>query len=157
MTAGGVDVEVEIERLKHELSVQLDRDLASELGIDPSAVAAWRRRGSVPDKYRVRAERRRDEYIGAKGILPSQFTLREAYLYALLAEFVVQLNEGSFILASPEYNEIWRGYRLADAHRYFENHIARTDDRDHLRSEFERLREEIRQADIVWLEGIGRR
>ncbi len=48
-------VEEQIWRLKEASGAGTDKELADELGVNPSSVAAWRRRGKVPEKYLLRA------------------------------------------------------------------------------------------------------
>lgn len=49
------DVENTIFDLKDRYGVGTDRELADAIGIDPTAIAAWRRRGRVPERHVVKA------------------------------------------------------------------------------------------------------
>jgi hypothetical protein len=50
-----VPVENVIHDLKERLGAGTDRELAQALGVDPSSVAAWRRRGQVPERHIIKS------------------------------------------------------------------------------------------------------
>ena len=150
-----MDVTAEIDRLKAELGVELDRDLASQLRIDPSAIAAWKRRGSVPAKYRSQALRMIDEYAGSS--MPDTFAvgLREAYMFSLIRIASKRLELSVGFPGALDYETAYYGFRLARLYSFLEKRFRRISDKDALRSQYDRIRTEIENADIaVWVETI---
>lgn len=149
-------VDDEIERLKRTVGVELDRDLATLLGIDASAVAAWRRRGKVPEKYSLLIGRYADR--SAEEGLPLSFGvgLREAYIFALIRLAALRLGED--IWGRGEYDAIWAGFRLSNLYEALDRAFDRTKDEYWWREKYEGFRLNIEQADLpVWLETIQRR
>ena len=49
-------LDVEIDELKRAARASTDAELASIIGVKPSAVAQWRRRGRIPDKARFKVD-----------------------------------------------------------------------------------------------------
>ncbi|MFC7663321.1 helix-turn-helix domain-containing protein [Methylorubrum suomiense] len=148
------EADAEIDRLKRELNVELDRELAEELGLDPSTVAGWRRRGSVPERYRMRVLRMADQSAGRATKLSSAISLREAYIFALIRHAVFAYPDAGFGLAN--YEATYFGFRLANLHYYLKRRFGLEADPDKLRALYEGLLREVEEADIpVWLETIG--
>lgn len=152
------DAPSEIERMKRDLGVELDRDLAISLGIDPTAVSAWRRRNRVPSKYILRFRRLRDERAASHGqrvSTPTQsYTLREAYIFSLIAIAAQEAGDQP-LGAGREYDAAWLGFRLARLHSHLENAFRGITEKDALRSTYEEKRVEIQEADLeIWLETL---
>ena len=144
----------EIERLKRAMGVELDRDLAAGLRIDASAVAAWRRRGRVPDKYRLAAERHNDQAAAEGVTLPVGTGLRDAYIFALIRLAALRL--GHDIWGRGEYDAMWAGFRLARLHAVLDKAVDHRAAPEQWREKFESFRREIEDADLpMWLETIG--
>lgn len=132
-------VEAAIEDMKVALGVELDRDLARQLGIKPNAVSAWRARGAIPSKYLLRFQRVQDE-DSADSSKGKFGWLREAYVFTLVDQFSSYLNTG---LMSVDVAAVWRGRRLADAYSYFNDMLPAGGDKDRLRESYDELRREI--------------
>jgi ribosomal protein S15P/S13E len=152
------DVAAEIDRMKRDLGVELDRDLAVDLGIDPTAVSAWRRRNRVPSKYQLRFSRLRDERAASHGQplsnRPDAYTLRDAYVFSLVA-MVAQKLGNQPLGAGSEYDAAWIGFRLARLHDHLKAAFRDVSAKDALRSAFETKRTEIMEADLeIWLETL---
>lgn len=149
-------VEAFIEQMKAELRVELDRELARELGISPTAVAGWRMRKRIPAKYALRFSRRKDELADA---VPGEQTtdrLRKAYLFRLVDAVSRRIYADAADGFQTEFNEMWRGYRLADAYTYFDDMLPRHADKDTIRKGFEALQAEVGGDDFInWIENLG--
>lgn len=145
-----ITIEHEIEQLKRELGVELDRELAAYLRLDPSTVAGWRRRGSIPEKYRLRLAGRADER-SREGLQLADFIgLKDAYIFALIREVVLAYPEAGFGL--PGYEATYFGFRLANLYAYLERYF-RAAEPNSLREMYEEMAKEIAEADIpVWIE-----
>lgn len=145
-----------IDQMKLELGVELDRELAAELGISPTAVAGWRLRKRVPAKYYVRFSRRRDEIADNGGGRQTADRLRNAYLFRLIDEVARRIFKEGDDGFQTEFSEMWRGYRLADAYSYFCDMLPEGSDHDAMRKRFEELRSEVECADFInWIENLG--
>lgn len=147
-----------IERMKRDLGVELDRDLASDLGIDPTAVSAWRRRNSVPAKYILRFQRLRDERAGTRGqrviTRPDSYSLRDAYIFSLIALAAQEAGDEP-LGAGRDYDAAWLGFRLVRLHDYLKAYFRGITEKDALRAAFEAKRDEILGADLeIWLETL---
>lgn len=152
------DVEVGsfIELMKIELGVELDRELAAELGISPTAIAGWRSRNRVPSKYIVRFARRKDEIADNGGGDQPLHRLRSAYVFRLIDAVSRRLFDNDGDGFGSEFNEMWRGYRLADAYYYFADMLAGEADKDALRAAYQALRSEVETDDFInWIENLG--
>lgn len=152
------DVSAEIDRMKRDLGVELDRDLAIDLGIDPTAVSAWRRRNRVPSKHKLRFSRLRDERAASHGKSssrrPDTYTLRDAYVFSLIAITAQELGDQP-LGAGSEYDAAWIGFRLARLHDHLKAAFRGVSEKDALRSAFEAKRSEIMEADLeIWLETL---
>ena len=150
-------VTAEIEAMKAHLGVNLDRELASRLGVDPSAIAAWRRRKSVPEKYRTAYKRAQDERVMSgipfAPIAPSR--LRDGYVFSLLEQIAKTPLPEHFELLPEEWFLIWRGVRLSSAYSYIQDMIPQTTNKDELRAAYDEVRKEIGNADFLeWLESL---
>lgn len=151
------DIESAIAGLKQDLGVELDRDLATVLRVDPSTVAGWRRRGSIPERYRLRAARQKDEGA-SEGIGYTKGStlvgLREAYIFSLIR--AASLGLGEDISGRRGYDEVWAGFRLANLYEYLWKELDHTKDKDWWRQRFETLKAEMDGADdlAVWLETL---
>ncbi len=145
-----------IDQMKVELSVELDRELAVELGISPTAVAGWRARKRVPAKYRLRFSRTKDERADNVGGSQPLHRLRSAYIFRLVDYVSRRIYDDSKDGFGTEFNEMWRGYRLADAHSYFSDMLAGASDKDALRTRYEEVRSEVAADDFInWIENLG--
>ncbi len=142
--------------MKQALGVELDRDLAEALGLDPTAVSAWRRRGKVPDKYVLRAASRRDQFIGSKiGVSASIVALREAYAFALVA-LAARLIDERISFSDKSYQDVWTGFRLYGLYEYLKDRFREANSEDTLRHAYEEACAQIKEADLpVWLETLG--
>jgi hypothetical protein len=146
-----------IAAMKAEFGVKLDQELAGRLGIDPSAVAAWRRRKKVPDKYRVRFLRIMDEYAVEESLAPNYWLLLDGYVFALVGLAARRLAETVTILKDDDYQEMWHGFRLhrlySFAHRTL--HSVKDYDKDKLRKVYEQIRAKIDSDDLhLWIETL---
>ena len=149
-------VEDFIEQMKSELGVELDRELAAQLQISPTAVAGWRSRKRIPSKYQLRFRRVKDE--GADNISGPQPThrLRSAYIFRLIDVVSRRLHSDEYDYLALEFVGMWRGYRLADAYSYFTDMLPENSNSDALREGFEALSREIATDDFInWIENLG--
>ena len=152
------DAPTHIERMKRALGVELDRDLASSLGIDPTAVSAWRRRNNVPPKYILRFERLRDERAASHGqrssTPPDSYSLKDAYIFSLIALAAQEAGDQP-LGAGRDYDAAWLGFRLVKLYDHLKAAFSGITEKDALRSTFEAKRDEIREADLeIWLETL---
>jgi hypothetical protein len=147
-----------ISDMKFDLGAGSDRELAEALGIDPTAVSAWRRRCKIPDKYKVRFARIKDEQPFPDPIYPPDFhRLMNAYLFALVRMATFNLEKKVHIPRDNDYMELWSGFRL---HRLY-GHAAKAlracpaGDKDKLRRIYQELRSKIDADDLYeWIETL---
>jgi hypothetical protein len=144
--------------MKFDLGVGSDRELADAFGIDPTAVSAWRRRRKIPDKYKVRFARLKDEQSFADPIYPPDFhQLMSAYLFALVRLASFNLENKVQLPREHEYIELWSGFRL---HRLY-GHASKAlracpaGDKDKLRRIYQELRTKVDADDLYeWIETL---
>ncbi|MDP3545861.1 MAG: hypothetical protein Q8S29_06750 [Phreatobacter sp.] len=145
-----------IDELKFEMGVRTDRELAERLAIDPTAVAAWRRRNKIPLKYQVRADRIKDEFgFDGKGD-PTLDRLLDAYAFAAISIVVRTLDEKVRLLRDDDVRDMWYGFTLSDFYAFARAYISEGGrDKDRLRIRFAQLKTEIARDDIyVWLKSL---
>lgn len=149
------DVAREIEAMKVALKVELDRELAEELQIDASAVAAWRRRQRVPEKYRIRFNVVRDEAL-SKEIEPSGGSLWSMYIFSLVAVASILIDKFGYFLAEEEesFNNALMAQRISRFYGYLVRTIPVSAPKAELRVIYERMRKEMLAADDIldWLD-----
>lgn len=148
------DVAGEIEAMKVALGVELDRELAQELQIDASAVAAWRRRQKVPEKYRVRFKVLRDEAL-SKEVSHSGGSLWRIYIFSLVATASVLIDNDGYFLAEEEesFQQALMAQRVSSFYGYLVRTIPVAAPKDDLRITYERIRKEMLNSDILeWLD-----
>jgi hypothetical protein len=148
------DVDRVITGMKLAFDVELDRELAEKLGIDPTSVASWRRRGQVPAKYRIRLGRMFGDQVPAGSV---NRYLSEAYIFSLVRLAAIRLGQEIKIYEDTEYADTWYGFRLAR----FYHHVRRTfagvdpNSRDELRAAFGQVRKDIDQPGFTaWIEAL---
>ena len=150
------EAEAAIDRMKADLSVSMDRDLALALEIDPSTISSWRRRGAVPKKYLAKAARLRDEKVGAnaglRGVIspPGWHGLVQGYVFALVGISAQMLSTTGLLKPNDDENEIWVGFRLRALCEHFERQFRDLpkDSRDALRLKYAELKKKIESEDI---------
>ncbi|WP_375453661.1 hypothetical protein [uncultured Methylobacterium sp.] len=149
--AAGVDDE--IDGLKREAGVELDRELADQLGIDPSTVAGWRRRGAVPERYKLRVFSSAAESAGRGLPTSGLIGLREAYIFALIRLVVKEYPDAGY--GAPNYEAVYFGFRLGGLHAYLKRRFGLESNPEKLRSIYDEVQAEIAAADIpVWIETL---
>ncbi|WP_139220941.1 hypothetical protein [Methylobacterium brachiatum] len=148
------DVEAEINAMKMRLGVELDRDLAEELKIVPTSVAAWRRRGKVPDKYKLRYKIAKDvQEIRSQSSYPHG--LHDAYVFALIAIVASKFQSGGdWDDSSVDGFELaWIGQKLSALHRSLASELRYDLSREKLRTRFDDIRAEIDEKGVsAWLD-----
>lgn len=150
MAAGADD---EIDSLKREAGVELDRELADQLGIDPSTVAGWRRRGAVPERYKLRVLSRAAASAGHGLSTAGLIGLREAYIFALIRHVVLEYPDAGY--GAPNYEAIYFGFRLGGLHAHLKRRFGLESDPGKLLAIYDEIRTEIAAADIpVWIETL---
>jgi hypothetical protein len=140
-----------IVEMKRASGVETDRDLALYLGIDRTAVAAWRRRGRLPDKYKVRFTRAVGE-----SALPNAgwWELRRAYLFALVRLVAMRLNDSVSFDAPGAFSDVWYGGRLSAFHDYAERLLSlpKGATKADLRKAYDRLKADLDRSDFAeWI------
>ncbi|NVO16107.1 MAG: helix-turn-helix domain-containing protein [Rhodoplanes sp.] len=148
------DVDRVITGMKLAFDVELDRELAEKLGIDPTSVASWRRRGQVPAKYRIRLSRIFGDQVPAGSV---NRYLCEAYIFSLVRLAAIRLGEEIKIYEETDYAETWYGFRLARFYHHIRRIFAGVDpnNRDELRAAFGRVRKDIDQPGFsAWIEAL---
>lgn len=96
-------VEDQIWRLKESSGAGTDKDLADRLGVNPSSVAAWRRRGKVPEKYLIRAA-----ISQARAVIPN--VVADEFSVHILAFFIDLIGRETslrLLSASDELNLLY--------------------------------------------------
>ncbi|MCY1644381.1 helix-turn-helix domain-containing protein [Methylorubrum sp. SL192] len=143
----------EIDSLKREAGVELDRELADQLGIDPSTIAGWRRRGAVPERYKLRVFSKAARSAGRDLPTSGLIGLREAYIFALIRLVVLEYPDAGY--GAPNYEAIYFGFRLGGLHAYLKRRFGLESDPDKLFAIYNEVRTEIADADIpVWIETL---
>ena len=147
--------EREIDAMKMALGVELDRELAIELKIDPSAVAAWRRRGRVPEKYKIRFKIIRDEALSAE-LTGVPAGLRHIYIFSLISTASVLIDRSGYFLAeeTENFEHALMAQRIGRFYSHLILTISPTADKADLRATYDRLRGEMLAADdiLIWLD-----
>jgi transcriptional regulator with XRE-family HTH domain len=154
---GDDDADRTIGRLKAAAGVELDRDLAVRLGVDPSAISAWRKRGRVPDKYRHRLARLADEQESDDPVGPSYVALKNGYIFSLIGLAARHLDRRFAMDAEDEAHDVWFGFRLYKLHGALEHAFAELParDKDALRKTYNTLHRRIAEGDVVgWIESL---
>jgi|GEM_PF-3318090 len=76
------DVKDQIRAMKHSFCVETDKELAQVLGVDPTAISAWKRRNKIPYKYQTRISRTKDDFSFEKR--PEFIQLKSIYIFSLV-------------------------------------------------------------------------
>lgn len=152
------DIDAAIERMKREMDVQTDAELAAALKIGATAVSAWRSRGKIPLKYQLRSSGERDKLIGQFVGSGRWMKLVDGYVFALIGLAGKKLPEISFLLSEHDSdNEIWLGFRLHNLYEFLQKEFQKVnpDSREDLRFLYEKYRTIINGDDLVeWIETV---
>ena len=147
-------IEEQILRLRTIFHCENDKELATALGIDPTAVSAWRRRGRIPAKYLLKGRAHADLYVITNKIVGNFYSLRASYTYALLSIASIKLFEIYGSYQEQGFYEIWAGFSLAKLHRYIEVEFRTKvgmNLNDELRQLYEELRDKVSSDDLMEL------
>lgn len=147
-------IEEQILRLRMIFHCENDKELATALGLDPTAVSAWRRRGRIPAKYLLKGRAHADLFVATNGVVSNFYSLRASYTYALLSVASIKIFDQYGSYQEQEYYEIWAGFSLAKLHRYIEGEFRTKvgmNLNDELRRLYEELREKVSSDDLMKL------
>lgn len=144
------DVEDEIVHLKRALKVELDRDLALALEIDRSAVAAWRRRGKVPERYLLRYPT-----VGARITYDDPIqSLPRAYIFSLLVLIAGQISRRPEFSSdeTDDFELAFEGMRLASVHDRLAAEFRSELTPSAQKERYQQIKADVMQGDIrEWL------
>lgn len=149
------DIERDIAILKSAMGVELDRELAEQLEIDPSSVAAWRRRKRIPPRYLSRVVTATTP--STRITLVNAPPMRRSYLFALLS----LVARGDHFSATEiddrdDFRLALSGLRLAKVFDHLATEMPDSMTFDDIRTQFARLRGEIEQEGVVsWVDRIS--
>jgi len=147
----------QIERMRAEMRVDSDAELARELNIDPSAISAWRRRRSIPKKYLVRFHRILNEYADFGRGLPNVSKLREAYIFSLICIFSDKIKSMVTLLVDEDQQALWIGYQARRVYNFLDSEFRKIDpsDKDELRKKYEYFEGVISNEKLpTWIETL---
>lgn len=143
--------------MRASVGASTDKELAAALGIDPTAISAWRRRKAIPKKYQIRFRRVVDEDAAWLSVNPSYYKLLHGYVFALIGIAAVKLEDIRFV-GDDEYQEMWRGFRLHRLNEYLGHQLRQVPvgDKDKLRKAYELNRAKLNDDGLyAWIETLS--
>ena len=98
-----------IEALRQKFNARNDSELARELGITPSSIGGWRRRGTMPPKYLLGLN---EPGPGSRGLGNREWQVGvDNHIYALMGLAARQLFQQATV-GDERANELWHGKHL---------------------------------------------
>ena len=101
-----------IEEMKELLGTWTDKDLANQLGLNPTTVAAWRRRGRVPEGQWLRAKALSIQADARAGVSELGASEVDVHINYVFLEFYEKWGSSNVLLRGAELTRQWWARQL---------------------------------------------